>query len=188
MSNDVHIFLGESLRPHGIKGGVLLRLYNDSAKESILTSGLSVHWYKGPDNGSDKVPDSEKNSLPLQVSRVQYLDSIHHRQKIILYFQGIGNINEVLPLLPGKLAVERALFPKLGDKEYYCVDLLGLSVFEHKVGVALGTITSSYFNGAHEVLIISTTNGDIELPFVDDFFPVVDLEGGRVEVSLPKYC
>ena len=64
-------------------------------------------------------------------------------------------------------------------------DLVGLEVFDTK-GVSVGKVENFYDNGAQPVLVINLDDSDnIELPFVEVFFPKVDVEGKKIVMNNP---
>ena len=57
----------------------------------------------------------------------------------------------------------------------------------NEAGKRVGVIESSYDNGAQDILVIVTKNGDeLELPLVDEFFPEIDLKAKKVIVRPPE--
>ena len=69
----------------------------------------------------------------------------------------------------------------LADHEFWPEDLIGLEV-RPGGGVVVDVVVGS----AQDRLVIERDRGTFEVPFVDDLVPVVDVDGGFVEiVELP---
>lgn len=170
--------LGKCLKPHGLKGGAILQLFN--GENSSLKKGQLLTLF----------PLSEKSSLPPE-GKILKLVSLSLGPRSIGYFEGIEDRNALEAVLPFSVHLSRKDLPSLNeDGEFYLMDLLGLPVFEHESEKKVGTIKDFYDNGAQTVLIIETFQGgskELDLPFIEPFFPVVDLQRGRIEVRLPQF-
>jgi 16S rRNA processing protein RimM len=78
------------------------------------------------------------------------------------------------------LAVPRATLPELGEDEYYAFQLVGLEVTEEG-GRVLGRVRDVVDYPANDVLELDT---GLSLPLVEACVREVDLEGGRIVVSV----
>jgi 16S rRNA processing protein RimM len=78
------------------------------------------------------------------------------------------------------LAVPRASLPELGEDEYYSFQLVGLAV-EEEGGRLLGRVADVLDYPANDVLALDT---GLSLPLVEACVRQVDLEGGRIVVSV----
>ncbi|MDR0357620.1 MAG: ribosome maturation factor RimM [Clostridiales Family XIII bacterium] len=79
------------------------------------------------------------------------------------------------------------LFDRLVPPEegrYYVADLIGLRV-EDERGEYLGDAAEIIDNPAHDILRVTSADGDWMLPMVDVFVLSVDTEAGRIEVRVP---
>jgi 16S rRNA processing protein RimM len=165
--------LGISNRPHGIKGGFIFKLKN--LEESILKDGFKITIK----------PLSAASSLETEGREVT-IGKIHFGNKTICYLQGIRDRNIVESILPFTIFASRDLFPELKDGEWYLEDLKGLDVYDVD-GYKLGKVLSFFDNGAQPVLKVKLENETIELPFVDVFFPKVDIKSKKITIVLPEY-
>jgi 16S rRNA processing protein RimM len=167
------IELGVSNRPHGIKGGFLFKLKNQDS--SILKDGFEIFIY----------PDNEKSSISSDGEKV-IIEKIHFGNKTICYLKGVRDRNLVEEMLPFKIFVNRSDFPEPEKDEWYLEDLKGLDVFDID-GYKIGKVKNFFDNGAQTVLQIKLENEVVELPFVEVFFPYVDLEKNKITMILPEY-
>lgn len=165
--------LGSCKRPHGIRGGLSIHLYNP--EESVLKAGDT--FLAMPLEGS---------SLPAE-GRQFTIEKIQFGNKVTTSLKEVCNRDEIEKLIPFTISVSRESFPEPEDGEIYLSDLEGMEVFDHTSGELIGKLVSFYNNGAQDVWKIEGSKEVIELPFVDAFFPVVDVPAGRVEINRPEY-
>ncbi len=171
MKEEKYIQLGTCFKPHGIKGEFIFNLFN--SEESSLKKDLPLVLK----------PQSANSTLP-KAGQSFKIESIRFGNKVIVRLENISDRNIVEDLIPFTIWVERSRLDEPNQGEFYLSDLISLRVFEGENQV--GVVDNFYDNGAQIVLVISLTRGgEIELPFVDQFFPVVDIEAQRIEMNNP---
>lgn len=169
------IRLGECKGVHGIKGEFTFFL--ESGNDSTLKDSDEVKL----------VPLSPKSSLPKE-GKLFSIDKIRFGSKIIVMLKGITDRSISEKMVPFEILFPRSKFDnELDEGEYYLVDLVGLSVFDFDKGEEIGHIESFYETAAQTVFVINLKNELVDLPFVEEFFPKVDLDEKRVYVRLPIY-
>jgi 16S rRNA processing protein RimM len=173
MKNKNLIELGTSTKPHGIKGGFLFNLFNKDG--SVLTKGSIISILPGSDN----------SSVPKEGQDIE-IEEIHFGNKTIVYLKGIRDRNIVEAMIPFEVLYPRDKFPEPDEDEVYLQDLVGLKVMDVG-GFEIGKVQSYFDNGAQTVLKIKLENEIMELPFVENFFPEVDVENGTITMILPEY-
>ena len=173
MKQENLIKLGTCHRPHGIKGGFLFRLYNQ--QDSILKAGHEIFIF----------PENENSSVSTKGEKFE-VQSIHFENKTICYFKNIKERNVVEKMLPFSIFVDVTTFPKTQENEYYIKDLIGLDVFNQD-GYKVGKVEAFYENGAQVILKLKVDGENLELPFVDTFFPFVDLKKNKIVFIGPEY-
>lgn len=95
-------------------------------------------------------------------------------------FEGHGDRDSVEPLRGfDVLTADRR---QLGDDEFWAEDLIGLDATDDR-GRQLGTVTEVIFGPAQDRLVITGELGTLEVPFVADLVPMVDVGSGQVEVN-----
>jgi 16S rRNA processing protein RimM len=149
-------------------------LYNQ--EDSILEAGMTVTLF----------PKSAESSIP-QDGREYKIQSIRFGNKVITVLEGINNRNVVEEMIPFDIYLAREAFPETEDDEYYVNDLLGLEVYHYYTKNLLGRVMDFYENGAQIVLKIKTDKEIIEVLFLNQYVPVVDIEGGRLEIIPPIF-
>lgn len=165
--------LGSCFRPHGIKGGFQFKLFNPG--DSVLSKGHMIYLFPA-DKRSSIAEDGEKIAIA----------SIHFGNKTICYLKDIKDRNLVEAMIPFKIFLPREEFPELEDGEVYIHDVIGLTVVDID-GYEIGKVTGHFDNGAQIVLKIKLKTESIELPFVDAFFPHVNLKDKKITLILPEY-
>lgn len=170
-SNNIHV--GHCTAPHGIKGEFSFVIYN--FEESTLDNGMTVTL----------TPRSTESSVP-QDGKEFKIKTIKFGNKAIATLEGVDNRNIVEAMVPFDIYISRDLLPELEeDDEYYLNDLLGMEVFHYYTKALLGRVVDFYDNGAQVVIKIKTDKEFIEVLFLNQFVPEVDVELNRMEIIPP---
>lgn len=173
MSNLMHqniefVQLGYCSGVHGIKGGLVFTLFN--SEDSVLKKGHKILLKQ-----ADKEPKS------------WVITDISFGNKVIVYLEGIKDRTDAEKLLPFSIYFPRESFPEIDESQYYLTDLVGLEVFDHESKKRLGKVLG-FFENKHQVILSLVINGEkMDLPFIENFFPIIDLKEKRVEINLPEY-
>lgn len=170
---DQYIQIGKCFKPHGIKGAFSLVLLNRDSQS--LTRGSKV-YLKPYNEKSTLVPTGEEHTI----------ESIQYSTKVIFRLEGVDNRNEVESYIPFEIYVKREELPEIGDDEIYLEDLVGLSVKENDQEI--GSVVTYYDHGASDILVIQLKdNSKIDIPFIDNFIKVIDIESGFIEIMRPEF-
>lgn len=169
-SHNIHI--GHCTSPHGIKGEFSFVIYN--FEESVLDDGMMVTL----------TPRSEASSIPQDGKEFQ-IKKINFGNKAIATLVGVDNRNIVEAMVPFDIYMNRDLLPETEEDEYYLNDLLGLEVFHYFTKELLGRVVDFYDNGAQVVIKVKTDKEYIEVIFMNQFVPVVDIDQNRMEIIPP---
>lgn len=167
------IKLGHASAPHGIKGEVTFVLEN--AEDSVLENGVKVLL----------VPHSAKSKL-LKEGEFFCIQKISFGNKVICFLEGVDSRNKIEEILPFEIYISRDQFPEADEGEYYISDLIGLDVLDHETREKIGVVAKYYDNNAQIVLSVRSQNTYIELPFIDNFFPEVEVEKGFITMVQPE--
>ena len=167
--------LASVTRPHGIKGEVELNLLN-SIEDSILDEEMKV-WI---------VPTSPKSKLNGD-GEEWTIAKLRFGNKAICLFEGVKDRTHLETLLPFDLYLPRDQFPEPDENEVYLIDLIGLPVFSPE-GEKLGKLETFSDNGQQYLFDVRLENGEkITLPYVDAFFPEIDMENRKIIMIMPEY-
>lgn len=166
------ILLGYAAKAHGLKGHALF----------ILPSGSDTHLERG-----DKVwLVPQKGSLLTREGAEFEIEEIHKGNDLRVKLVGVPDRTALEKILPFEIFCDRSQFPELEEGQYYVADLLGLTVVNSE-GKKIGKLQDYYETKANLVFTIRFNNGsEMDLPYVSEFFPAVNLEEGTIEVVLPE--
>lgn len=173
MKKSKNIHIGHCTTPHGIKGEFSFVLYSQDG--SVLIDGSTVLIF--PRSTSSSIPQDGKD---FQIKKISF------GNKTIVTLAGVVDRNTVEAMVPFDIYFDRSNFPEVADDEYYLNDLLGVEVFDHLSKTSIGRVVDFYENGVQVILKIKTDTETIELLFIDQYVPEVDIELGRIEVIIPE--
>jgi 16S rRNA processing protein RimM len=100
----------------------------------------------------------------------------------LIRLDGLSSREAVAQLTGQKLWISRKTLPPLAEGEFYVDDLLGCSV-ENGDGQVLGVVRAIFWNGAHDVMVISEGEDERLLPVVPEYIVVLDRLARRVVVN-----
>lgn len=173
MKKSENIHVGHCTTPHGIKGEFSFVLYNPD--DSVLHDGVMVSLL--PRSTSSSVPQDGKD---FKIKKISF------GNKTIVTLEGVSDRNVVEAMVPFDIYFDRSNFPEVDEDEYYLNDLLGLEVFDFVSKKSIGRVIDFYENGVQVVLRIKTESEIIDLLFIDQYVPEVDIDNGRIEVLIPE--
>lgn len=175
MKKEELIKLGFCAHPHGIKGEAELRLIN--AEDSVLEDGLTVFLY----------PSSEKSQLSSYGEEWKIL-KIRFGNKVIVTFDGVKDRTQLESMIPFEVFLHRDAFPEPEEGQVYLADLVGMEVKDPE-GNLVGKLESFDDNGFQYLFNIRLEIGGIlTLPYVDAFFPEIDVESKSITMIPPEYA
>jgi 16S rRNA processing protein RimM len=100
---------------------------------------------------------------------------------LLMKFRGIDSPEAAKTLAGAELLVNRDEAAPLGQGEYYIEDLKGVEVYAGTE--SLGTITAILEGGGGSLAELCLKTGETRLvPFRDEFFGDIDIEGRRAEL------
>lgn len=170
------IKLGFVAHPHGIKGEAELRLLNPNPEESVLDEGMKLWLF----------PSSEKSKINPK-GEEWTISKLRFGNKVICQFEGIKDRTQLEGLIPFEFYLDREEFPEADDDEVYLVDLINMPVVSPN-GEELGKLESFSDNGMQYLFDVRLSDGTkITLPYVDAFFPEIDMENKRIVMIMPEY-
>jgi 16S rRNA processing protein RimM len=176
MEKDKLIKLGFVAHPHGLKGEAELRLLNTNYEESVLQDGLSVWIF----------PSSSKSKVK-EFGEKWVIEKIRFGNKVICQFEGMKDRTHLESFIPFEIYLEREAFPEPEDDEVYLVDLIDMDVVNEE-GVVVGKLESFSDNGMQYLFEVRLNQGEkIVLPYVDSFFPEIDLKNKKITMIMPEY-
>ena len=170
------IRMGFVAHPHGIKGEAELRLLNPNLDECVLEKDMQVFLF----------PSSDKSKLSAK-GEEWVIEDLRFGNKVICRLKGIVDRTHLESLIPFEVYLDRINFPEIEDDEVYLVDLINMEVVSPS-GEELGKLESFSDNGMQYLFEVRLTTGEkITLPYVDAFFPEIDMENKKIVMIMPEY-
>lgn len=104
---------------------------------------------------------------------------------VIVKFKQFNDINEVEKFRGCELTIDRKDAIKLQPGEYYCADLIGLTIVDED-GNELGTLTEILQTGANDVYeMTKKDDGEkVYIPAIKDCVKEIDPEGGKIVIHV----
>ena len=104
---------------------------------------------------------------------------------VIVKFKQFKDINEVEKFRGCELTIDRKDAIKLQPGEYYCADLIGLTIVDED-GNELGTLTEILQTGANDVYeMTKKDDGEkVYIPAIKDCVKEIDPEGGKIVIHV----
>ncbi len=153
--------VGRVVSPHGLRGEVKFRYYNET--------GTTLPEYPSffVDEGG------AKTELKLSTARRQ-------GNAFLMKFAGLETPEGVRFLLKKELLVAEDDLPALGEDEYYDYQLIGLRVLTEKERM-VGTVKDIIHTGANDILVIDGPP-EVLVPMTEGHIVSVDRSNGLVRV------
>lgn len=159
------VAVGRVLRPHGVRGEVVVEVLSDVPgrfKKGSRLTGIRA--------------GEPPASLMIASGR-------RHKNGAVVRFEGIGNRDAAEELRGLDLEVPRAEVPAPPAGTYYQYELLGCLC--RNDGEELGRVVEVMEDGGGVLLIVEGEGGRVPVPFVKDFLREVDVAAGRIDLALP---
>jgi len=167
MTWDSMITVGRIIRPHGIKGAVVVAPESDFARERFKP-GSVVQWQR---NGE---------AAPIRIA-----SSREFRGRWVVTLEGVGTMNEAETLRGLELRIAADALQPLAAGAYYVHDLTGCVVVT-LAGEEVGQVTGVQFgSGAPLLTLTATGGGDVLVPLVEGICRQVDVAAKRIVIDPP---
>ena len=157
-----YLAVGRVLRPHGVRGDLLLQVLTDFPER--LEPGGTVYV------GEEAVP--------------YLLTKAHvHGQHLIVHLTGCDDIDAGQGFRNQLIQIRRQAAAPLPEGQYYFHQLIGLEVVTEE-GEALGRLEEVVETGANDVYVVKNDQGEVLLPAIKSVIRQIDLEAGVMTVHL----
>ena len=163
MNNKDYISIGKITNFFGIKGEAKVGY----SSENHIKSAKKVFL----------LDDESKRTLTIEKVRF-------HKNFAIIKFLEIDDINELLKYKGQRIFIStKEAKEQLDKNEFLIRDLIGCIVYNES-NEKIGEVTDISNNSSTDLLNIKNTIGKIDIvPFVDEFFPVVDIENKKIIIK-----
>ena len=182
------VTVGRVLRPHGLRGEVVVEVLTDAprrfdpgstlllAREGEAAGELTVAARRAERlRGLARGPRGARpaGERPLRAGR----------KTVLLRFAGIEDRAGAEALRGGWLEIERSRVPPAAAGTYYRYELLGCRCLSG--GEDLGEVVEVVEDGGGLLLVVSDGRREVPVPFVARFLRSVDVAGASIELTLP---
>ena len=162
--------VGRLLKAHGLKGAIKVEMYTDDPASRFVPG--SVFTLQVPD-------ESPWVGKLLTLRELKW-----YNDSPVAFFEGIDDRTAAESLIKAILWIDDDSDLRPAEEDaWYDHQLIGLTV--RRDGVAVGTIARVDHFPSQDLLIVSTDNGDVMVPFVKAIVSHVDVEAGTVDVTPP---
>jgi 16S rRNA processing protein RimM len=163
----VEVVVGRIGRPHGVKGDVSVEVRTDEPERRLATGAVL-------------------RTEPAVVGPLTIVDARVHSGRLLLRFDGCTDRGDAERLRNVLLLVDVDADERPEDpEEFYDRQIVGLRV-EAVDGTTVGELAEVLHLPGQDVLSVRRPDGRESLvPFVHEFVPEVDLDGGRIVVDPP---
>jgi 16S rRNA processing protein RimM len=163
------VAVGRVLRPHGVRGEVVVQVLSDVPDRLAPGSRVKASW--------EGKPSRPARELLVETYRP-------HKTGAVVRFAGAEDRDRAEELRDALLDVDRSEVPDAPEGTYYWYQLLGCRCWAD--GEDLGEVTDLVEDGGGLLLVVSKDGRHVPIPFVQSFLKEVDVERGRIELDLPE--
>ena len=160
------ITVGRIVRPHGIKGAVVVIPESDFAAERF-EPGSELHWQR------------DGSIAPVKVS-----ESREFRGRWVISLAGVETMTQAEALRGLELRVPAESLRALKAGEFYVHDLRGCEVVTN-TGLAVGRVERVDLDSGTPILAVTGERGEVLIPLAEEICKVVDTAGKRIVVDPP---
>ena len=151
-------------KPHGVRGEIGLRLFNSETPSLTELDSITIER-----NGKREVHVVER-ARPFTSG-------------LLITLAGVTSRQQAAALTNSRVRVARATLAPPAPGEFYVSDVIGCEVFGEEGAVRLGVVRETFWNGAHDVMVIDGAGGAEHLiPLLPDFLSAVDVGARRIQV------
>ena len=166
----VELRVARLVKAHGLKGGLKLEVYTDNPELRFVPGNEFIL----------QVPqDSPWFGKKITLSSIREVNS-----SPVAFFQGVEDRTMAETLVKAILWVEHDPSARPSENDaWFDHELVGLRVMRD--GVDVGEVSRVEHFPAQDLLVVNTGSSEVMLPFVKDFVPEVNIEGGVVVITPP---
>ena len=163
---DDRIVIGRVLKPHGLKGEVVVEVLTDFPER--FSEGLRVRLSGG-----------SREAREMRIVAVR-----PHQRRILLTFEGISDVSTAETLRDAELSVNAQDVAPRPDGYVYHWEIEGAVVVD-TAGKPLGRVAELADAGGRPLLVVATPVGARDVPFARPIVVSVDVASKRVVLDPP---
>ncbi|WP_420633768.1 ribosome maturation factor RimM [Candidatus Palauibacter sp.] len=164
--SDATVIVARVVRPHGIRGGLLLEAETDHG-EALFRAGRRLGIVDGA---------AGLEAITLDTAQP-------HSGRWLVAIREVTDRPAAESLRGARLSVRREELPDLSDGGYLLHDLIGMSVCE--AGEMIGVIREVYDQPGAPLLALDVAGRERLIPFRAELVVQLDFEAGAIHMALP---
>lgn len=161
------VLVGRVVRPHGLRGQVVIAPETDFAQDRFAP-GAKVWRMSGT-----------------AVETLTVGDSHPQADRWVVGFENVSSLDEAEALRGGELRIPEDARMPLGPDEYYLYDLVGCEV-RTVAGLEVGQVQAVYTGAGGALLGVERDGAEVLVPLVKVMCPEIDVAGRRIVVDPPE--
>ncbi len=166
MPRNKYLECGKAVSTHGVRGTLRLESYCDSPE---VLAKLRLMYRK----------TSSGEYIPMRV-----IASTVQKHMTLITFENIKSLDEAIPYKNTVFYADRDDLPT-NDGDEFIADLIGLEIVDMESSEKIGRLKDVISPGGRDVYVIDDVRGgEFMVPAVSEFIKKIDVDGGRIEVSL----
>ncbi len=162
---DDWIEAGAIVRPHGLKGEVVVDLARDLLE--VVTESLEL-----------RVTGRREGERVLTVERAR-----NHKARKVVQFKGVSTVEDAEALRGWSVWLTREQIGPLEEGRWFVSDIIGIDVYTDG-GEYLGKLAEVMHMPGNDVYVVRNGEKEILLPVIDDVVRSVDIDSGRMVIHL----
>jgi len=162
---DDWIEAGAIVRPHGLKGEVVVDLARDLLE--VVTESLEL-----------RVTDRREGERVLTVERAR-----NHKARKVVQFKGVSTVEDAEALRGWSVWLTREQIGPLEEDRWFVADIVGIDVYTDG-DEYLGKLAEVMHMPGNDVYVVRKGEKEILLPVIDDVIRSVDIDSGRMVIHL----
>lgn len=161
-----HLAVGRIIRPHGLRGAVIVEALSDSPERFSAGETLLL----------------ERVRASLEELTVVHAGLAGGR--LVVTFVEVDGIDAAERLRGCHLFIPAERAVPLAEGEYWIHDIIGMAVIDEE-GAGLGVVADYISGPVQDLLVVrDTAGGEFQVPFVEEFVRSVDAGQARITVRL----
>ncbi len=167
MADPSMVTVGQVVRPHGIKGQVVVAPETDFGSERFA-AGATLHC----------VRDGQPSTLAIAAS-------FPHQGRWVVGFVGVTSMNEAEQLRGLELFIPAVELRPLGEGVFYAHDLAGCAV-RTADGTLVGEVTAVQLGSGPPLLVVAAPRGEVLVPLAEAICRRIDVAAKVIVIDPPE--
>ena len=163
--------MGRLTKAHGLKGAIKVELYTDAPERRFVPGAVFAL----------QVPtDSPWHGKTIELAELKFYNA-----QPVAFFKDISDRSMAESLIKAILWIDQDLDAAPDEEDaWFDHQLVGLTVLRD--GAPVGTVSQVDHLPAQDLLTVTTSSGDVLVPFVKAIVTSVDIEAGTMTVAPPQ--